>query len=583
MTPPEETPSRRAGFSVGVSASFLLAACALGLAFSRVWVADDAYITFRHIMQFLAGNGLTYNTIERVEGFTHPLWAILLCVFGWLGAPISGTAVTMDLLCAAALLIGIAMSEREHGPLAMAILVSCSGFIDFATSGLETPMTMGLVYLAYRTSSILGAPIRAGLALGLAYLCHPDVAVLALGPFLIALCETRDGGSEKGRVDLARFLVSLAAAPIAWHAFRLGYYGDLLPNTYYAKNGGSYWSQGTAYIVDFATYAPLSAAGFVLVVVLAFADLRRGRGLERWRRSAGVLAVVIHAIAVARVGGDFMGFRLLLPDLAVIAALSAGALSRLRRPSMRLAQAGLVASGLWALFVQPVPPHERGLIVNERLNFASAFTKTSDAFSGHPRHLWWNEGRLFRAFQECVGEPDLIVEYPNIGYYGVALGPRASLIDGNGLVDRFVARNWEARKGRPRGRPGHEGKMTVEYALRRRIHFVREMFEPYRSVMSTDYGILLSLDPRIVCTLPGKADGLRALKQRLLGSPGAKSLDTLGFLSDLEKRDGVRIDDLCRVAAAPPDCSPAGINRAGKGVNGQGADGGSYPAAILSR
>ena len=551
--------------SPGGAASILLAACALGLAFSRVWVADDAYITFRHIAQFLAGNGLTYNTIERVEGFTHPLWALLLCLFGWLGAPISGVAVTMDLLCATALLIGVVLSERDRGPVAMALLVSCSGFIDFATSGLETPMTMLLVYAAYRTKSVLATPVRAGLALGLAYLCHPDVAVLALGPFLLILGEARESGGQRSRAAVLRFLASLACAPILWHLFRLWYYGDLLPNTYYAKNGGSYWSQGGAYIVDFATYAPLSAAGFLLVVFLALRDLRGGTGIGRWRRMAGVLAIAIHMAAIARVGGDFMGFRLLLPDLAVVAALSAGALEGFGPALRRLAQAALLAAALWALFLQPTPPHERGLIVNERLNFASAFTRTSDAFTGRPRHLWWNEGRLFRAFQECVGEPALIVEYPNIGYYGVALGTRVSLVDGNGLVDRFVARNWAARAGVPRGRPGHEGKMTVDYALKRRIHFVRDMFEPYRSTMATDYGILLSLDPRIVCTLPGKADDLRALKRRLLDSPGAKSLDTLQFLEDLEKRDGVRIDDLCKIETAPRDCSPGGIHRASKG------------------
>ena len=553
--------------SFGGAASILLAACALGLAFSRVWVADDAYITFRHITQFLAGNGLTYNANERVEGFTHPLWALLLCLFGWLGAPISGTAVTLDLLCALALLIGVVLSERDRGPLSMALLVSCSGFIDFTTSGLETPMTMLLVYLAYRTTTVLGAPVRAGLALGLAYLCHPDVAVLALGPFLLMVIEAKERGWPQSRAAITRFLASVASAPILWHLFRLWYYGDLLPNTYYAKNGGSYWSQGGAYILDFAAWAPLSAAGFGLVLSLALVDLRRGSGIERWRRGAGVIAIALHAAAIARVGGDFMGFRLLLPDLAVVAALSAGALEGLGPASRRVAQTGLLAAALWALFLQPIPPHARGLIVNERLNFASAFTKTSDAFTGRPRHLWWNEGRLFRAFQECVGEPDLTVEYPNIGYYGVALGTRVSLIDGNGLVDRFVARNWAARKGLPRGRPGHEGKMTVDYALKRRIHFVRDMFEPYRSTMSTDYGILLSLDPRIVCTLPGKADDLRALKQRLLDSPGAKSLDTLQFLEDLEKRDGVRIDDLCLAETAPRDCSPSGINRAAKGIN----------------
>ena len=106
--------------------------------------------------------------------------------------------------------------------------------------------------------------------------------------------------------------------------------------------------------------------------------------------------------------------------------------------------------------------------------------------------------------------------------------------------------------------------MTVDYALRRGIHFVRDMFEPYRSTMSTDFGILLSLDPRILCTLPGKADALRSLKHDLLESPSAKSLDTLQFLEDLERRDGVRIDDVCKAEKTTRDCSPSGIQRANR-------------------
>ena len=564
MSETESAESHSSRLSFGLVLSLTLSACALGLAFARAWVADDAYITFRHVVQFLAGNGLTFNTIERVEGFTHPLWAVLLCAFGWLGAPISGTAIVLDLLCAGALLIALAVADQDEGPLATALVVSCSGFVDFSTSGLETPMTLLLVFMAYRTTSVLARPVRTGLALGLAYLCHPDVAVLGLGPTLMALAEGHQAGWRAARRGVVRFAAALIAAPILWHAVRFAYYGDFWPNTYYAKNGGSYWSQGGAYIADFASYAPFSAFGLLVVAALAAADLKQGRSFEKWRRVAALVAVALHMTAVARVGGDFMGFRLLLPDLAVVAAMSIGALSNLPATPRLFTQAAVSAMALWALFIQPVPPHERGLIVNERLNFASAFTRKSDVFTGRPRHLWWNEGRLFHEFQDCVGEPDLIVEYPNIGYYGVALGARVSLIDGNGLVDRFVARNWAARAGLPRGRPGHEGKMTVDYALRRKIHFVRDMFEPYRSVMATDYGILLSLDPRIVCALPGKADALRGLKQSLLAAPGARSLDTLQFLADLETRDGVRIDDLCRAEAAPRDCSPAGMQRTRK-------------------
>jgi hypothetical protein len=545
--------------------SLALAACGLWVAMSRVWVADDAYITFRHVVQFLAGNGLTYNTIDRVEGFTHPLWAVMLSVSGWFGAPLSGTAVVADLVFAALLLFGLAVRDRAHGPLAVALLVGCSGFIDFATSGLETPLTLFLVFVAYSSARVLERPVRTGMALGLAYLCHPDVALLSAAPLASAFLEAKEHGFAIARGRLARFIVSLAAAPVAWHLFRAFYYRDFWPNTYYAKNGGNYWSQGFAYVADFVRYAPLSAASLLIVAILAAQDLRGGEEsiASRWRRALGLGSIAIHVIAISRVGGDFMGFRLLLPGLAAAAALCVGAIGRLPTGSPRwFGQAAVAGAALWALFGQPIPPHERGLIVNERLNFASAFTRASDAFTGRPRHLWWNEGRLFRAFQECVGEPGLIVEYPNIGYYGVALGTRASLIDGNGLVDRFVARNWASRAGKPRGRPGHEGKMTVDYALRRNIHFVRDMFEPVKSTMATDYGILLSLDPRIVCALPGKADAIRTLKASLSQTGDAKSLDTLRFLQDLEKRDGVLIEDLCvHPAIAAKDCSPAGIQR----------------------
>ena len=556
--------SSRAGvLSSGFVASLTIAATAIAIAISRAWVADDAYITFRHVIQLLAGNGLTYNTLEPVEGFTHPLWALLLSLLGALGAPLAGASLVMDLLFAGAFLGLLAWRDRGAGPLAVALVVSCSGFVDFSTSGLETPLTLWLVGLGYAAPRVLDRPGRTGLGLGLAYLCHPDVAVLALGPTLLLACEAREAGFAAARRRILAYVATLSGPPIIWHLFRALYYRDFWPNTYYAKNGGSYWSQGLAYIADFFTFAPISAVAFLILAMLAAHDARVRTGALRWRRAFGFIAILLHTTAIARVGGDFMGFRLLLPDLAVAAVLCAGSIDLLPPSRRAIAQLGAAAAALWALFLQPTPPHERGLIVNERLNFASAYARRSDAFVGRPRHLWWNEGRLFRAFQECVGEPDLIVEYPNIGYYGVALGTRVSLIDGNGLVDRYVARNWASRAGKPRGRPGHEGKMTIEYALGRNIHFVREMFEPVKSTMATDYGILLSLDPRIVCSLPGKADALRDLKARLVAALDAKSLDTLQFLADLEKRDRVRIEDLC---VNPPmfarDCSPAGIQRA---------------------
>ncbi len=42
------------------------------------WVCDDAYITFRTVDNFVHGYGLRWNVDERVQGFTHPLWMLVV-------------------------------------------------------------------------------------------------------------------------------------------------------------------------------------------------------------------------------------------------------------------------------------------------------------------------------------------------------------------------------------------------------------------------------------------------------------------------------------------------------------------------
>jgi arabinofuranosyltransferase len=546
---------RKARAGIAIAAAIWL--LAMAAAIQRAWVADDAYITFRYVAQFLAGNGLVYNAGERVEGFTHPLWALLLCGAGLAGIPPAPAALAISLVCAGVLLLLALRADLAPGrppvSLALALLVCCSGFIDFATSGLETALGMLLVYLAYRESPVLQRGRRVGFSLGLAYLCHPDIAVLALGPTAAALAEYRSGPGKRLR-ELARYAVALAAAPLAYHAFRLAYYGELLPNSYYAKNGGPYWSQGFAYAVDFLVYAPVAAAGLLLLVGLAVADVRHLDGVARLRKPLGIASIALHVLAMARLGGDFMGFRLLLPDLAAMVALLGGSRIAFTRPlgaSPRLlAQATLLAVCAYAILWAPPPPRERGLIVNERLVYRSAYRAPQDAFVGRPDHLWWRVGRQLAQLQQCVGEPRLLVDWPNIGFFAYAAGTKASVIDGVGLVDRFVARNWVVRAGRPRGRPGHEGKMTLDYAIRRGVHVTQTPFESYNAVMNSPLGVLVTLDPRIVCAFPGKAERLRRLKAELLASDDNWDRRTLELVARLEQRDRVRVESLCSAGEA---------------------------------
>jgi hypothetical protein len=60
----------------------LLLALYLLLLVRTAWTSDDAFITLRTVENFLGGDGLTWNTFERVQAYTHPLWMLALIPFG---------------------------------------------------------------------------------------------------------------------------------------------------------------------------------------------------------------------------------------------------------------------------------------------------------------------------------------------------------------------------------------------------------------------------------------------------------------------------------------------------------------------
>ena len=47
----------------------------------NAWISEDAYITFRTVDNFASGYGLTWNTAERVQAYTNPLWMFLVSAF----------------------------------------------------------------------------------------------------------------------------------------------------------------------------------------------------------------------------------------------------------------------------------------------------------------------------------------------------------------------------------------------------------------------------------------------------------------------------------------------------------------------
>ncbi len=58
---------------------WLCLAVGTALVLRYAWLMDDAYIYFRYVDNAVfLGHGLVYNAGEHVEGFSSPLWTLLL-------------------------------------------------------------------------------------------------------------------------------------------------------------------------------------------------------------------------------------------------------------------------------------------------------------------------------------------------------------------------------------------------------------------------------------------------------------------------------------------------------------------------
>ena len=104
------------------------------------------------------------------------------------------------------------------------------------------------------------------------------------------------------------------------YLFRYGYYGEWLPNTYYAKHIRPWYEAGWPYLAA----AALETGLYLLLPLAGLALVKEWRVRRSLTYALPLLCVVLHAAYVARVGGDHFEYRPLdfyWPLLAVPAAV----------------------------------------------------------------------------------------------------------------------------------------------------------------------------------------------------------------------------------------------------------------------
>lgn len=443
----------------------VLTAAAVGFVFWRAWVCDDAFITFRHVANCLAGEGPVFNIGERVQGFSHPLWFLLLLSLSTVLEPYAA-AVTLGLLWTAAIVPRLAgfFGRGDRGLLCLsattALLLSSRAFVQFQTSGLETSLSSFLIVVLF--SLILSpAPVAArrgvfpiSLLCSLLILNRPDFVVLC-GPIALWSCVR----ALRSRIRGLRLPLILGFAPLAaWFVFATVYYGTPLPNTAYAKTGLPFWTalnHGRDYLQDYASHEPaiavLLGATVPTATLVAVWDLRR-RKREGGPLLAAALAVWLHVLYVTAIGGDFMRGRFLLPAIVGGAVLGGYLLRRWlpekgypRGSVLLLAAMGLFLAGgtslgevrSWEPLINPVTG-----IAEEHAIYAGGWYE--NRFREPLRHgspeatIWTNQALIAKRYADNHGP--IVYSHVAAGVFSYHAGPKVRVLDWYGLTDPFVAR-----------------------------------------------------------------------------------------------------------------------------------------------
>lgn len=289
-------------------------------------LVDDAFISMRFARNLAEGAGPVFNPGERVEGFTSPLWVLVgAALHRWAPDPVAATRwvglVAGALLFPATYCVArrnLGLGSRS-GVLAASLLLPHAALLAWAGSGMETTtfaLLGALLVLAAGRLERPGAPALAAALGGLVAWVRPEG--LALAPLTLAAGT----GSLRQRASAAAGALAAGAALLV---LRRGYYGEWLPNTFFAKV-----PRGPEQLVWGLEYLGTSAFDFGFCLVPALAAFAAWR-TRAWRPGPArpLLAWVgLSALVVVAEGGDNLPLGRfvvhLLPGIAALAAAGLG-------------------------------------------------------------------------------------------------------------------------------------------------------------------------------------------------------------------------------------------------------------------
>lgn len=402
---------------------------------------DDSYITFQFARNLATGHGIAFTPDLRTEGYTNFLWMATLAGLGRLGCDIPTAATTLSQTCAAIVIIltwllarRIAV-ERTWPPLLAlapsAIIASHPATAFWAGTGMEGPfltlLTLLFILLGTsdqprRTTLILTAVVGALMAM-------TRWESILLWPIVLGahLADTQRP-IRRRCLDVLTIGATMTVLFGTYFLCRLHYFGDPMPNTYYAKLAASLMQRlhrGTSYAFNFTIYWLLPIGVLTWLV-------------ESRRRLSNVmtLTLLVQTLTIVYVGGDhFPWHRFFLPVMPIAAILLAGIVAMIIRsipdaPTRRIVGSALTIAIIMIVF---------GIATRSELLFAQGMNRTG--------HRW----QAIATWAKTSLPQDACIAVGPVGTFAWFSGhPTFDLF---GLTDREIAHHGEffATEG-----PGHQ-------------------------------------------------------------------------------------------------------------------------------
>lgn len=427
-----------------VDAVVLFAVCLFALAHA-LWfdhTADDAYISFRYLENWVRGHGLVFNPGERVMGYSNFLWVVLLYPFALLGLPVHTAARLLGVLFAWGTLARLYVFARQElagrvpAVAGVLVLIASGTFALWMLGGLEGHL-LGFLLVLGITGALQVTDdtprsrfLWLGVVFGLASITRPE-ASLYVAPTALWLWLCRRDGARALDVAVlvgvtAGFVAALGIA--AWL-----YYGDPLPNTYYAKThpiSEALLQRGARMTRKLAEDYHWVPAGILIFWIVAVRGSPRARG---WLPLA---VIAVFTVFFLGVGGDMLQYhRMWVPVLPMFALLLAEGVARIRQPVLGVAIAALVV-GL------SLPNSFVGRNI-ESLRKGDEFLEGA--------HL---------VAERLAELPDTtLVAANNIGVIGYE--SRVRILDMMGLTNEHIARAPDKKVGIP-GHEAHDGAYVLD-------------------------------------------------------------------------------------------------------------------------